>query len=64
MITLVFLDESDRTVMAGLAALNSGLARLNIPLIFAPLVLVLLLIGVIYVGNQRLVPALVQSVKR
>ena len=54
LIALVFLDEQHRTVMAGLAVLNGGVNRLNVPLIFAALVTASLPIIAVYLGGQSL----------
>ena len=54
LIALVFLDEDHRTVMAGLAVLNGGVNRLNVPLIFAALVTASLPIVAVYLGGQSL----------
>ena len=54
LIALVFLDEKHRTVMAGLAVLNGGVNRLNVPLIFAALVTASLPIIAVYLSGQSL----------
>ena len=54
LIALVFLDEKHRTIMAGLAVLNGGVNRLNVPLIFAALVTASLPIIALYLGGQSL----------
>ena len=54
LIALVFLDEEHRTIMAGLAVLNGGMNRLNVPLIFAALVTASIPIVAAYLGGQSL----------
>jgi ABC-type glycerol-3-phosphate transport system permease component len=52
LVALVFLDDEHRTIMAGLATLAGGAARLDVPFVFAALVTASLPIVVLYLAAQ------------